>query len=86
MENICDFAKNGKIAVDIIKEDVRKYKKCTYDLILMDQNMPVMDGSTATRAIREFLYQEGLDQPIICGLTGHTEQEYIKRAIESGMN
>ena len=48
--------------------------------------MPIMDGSTATRAIREFLYQKGLDQPIICGLTGHTEEEYIKRAIESGMN
>ena len=61
VEKICDSAKNGKIAVEIIKEDVRKYKKCNYDLILMDQNMPVMDGSTATTAIREFLFQKGLD-------------------------
>ena len=48
--------------------------------------MPVMDGSTATREMREFLYEKELEQPIICGVTGHTEQEYIKRAIESGMN
>ena len=82
----CDFACNGKIAVEIIKNDVKQNKRCTYDLILMDQNMPVMDGATATRNIREFLYQHELAQPIICGVTGHTEQEYVKRAMEHGMN
>ena len=35
--------------------------------------MPVMDGSTATRQIIEFLYEKKLEQPIICGVSGHTE-------------
>lgn len=40
-----DFAENGQIAVD-------KVQKSTYDLILMDLHMPVMDGMQASRAIR----------------------------------
>lgn len=36
VDKICDFAINGKIAVDIIKEDIRRNKVCSYDLILMD--------------------------------------------------
>lgn len=35
--------------------------------------MPVMDGITATRLIREYLYKEGIKQPIIIGVTGHSE-------------
>ena len=48
--------------------------------------MPVMDGCQSTKMIREFLYNKGLDQPIICGVTGHTEQQYVNKAIDSGMN
>ena len=35
--------------------------------------MPVMDGNEATTIIREFLYKKNIEQPIICGLTGHVE-------------
>ena len=48
--------------------------------------MPIMDGNEATFKIREFLYKNNIEQPIICGVTGHAEQSYIKRSIESGMN
>lgn len=59
---------------------------CSYDLILMDCNMPVMDGYDSTSKIRTFFFELGLDQPIISAVTGHTEPEYVNRAIKSGMN
>ena len=52
----------------------------------MDQNMPVMDGCTATSLIRQYLYEQEIDQPIICGVTGHTEEEYINKCMEYDMN
>lgn len=44
---VVEIAGNGKIALDKVRET-------NYDIILMDLQMPVMDGYTATRAIREF--------------------------------
>ena len=52
----------------------------------MDYEMPDMDGTETTNLIREFLYFENIDQPIIVGVTGHSDQKYIDRATESGMN
>ena len=66
---------------------IRNNGRLSYDdCILMDFNMPIMDGVTATRLIREFLYSEGIQQPIVIGVTGHTEQEYIVEAIQNGVN
>jgi len=61
-------------------------QKCGFDLILMDCNMPFLDGYEATILIREFLYSQGIKQPIIVAITGHSEPEYVKRAINAGMN
>ena len=44
-----------------------------YNLILMDLNMPGMDGNTAMNLIRQHLYDIGKEQPIISAITGHTE-------------
>ncbi len=44
---VCEKAYNGQQAVDIIKDDIQNNhmgKKCSFSLILMDCNMPVMDG------------------------------------------
>ena len=47
---------------------------CDYELIFMDCNMPFMDGYEATQKIRQLYFDNGLTQPIISALTGHTEQ------------
>ena len=48
--------------------------------------MPFMDGYESTTLIREFLYAKNLPQPIITGITGHIESQYVKRCFNSGMN
>ena len=48
--------------------------------------MPFMDGYEATGNIREYFYSKGVDQPIIIAVTGHTEDQFIQRCYNSGMN
>lgn len=52
----------------------------------MDCNMPIMDGYEATDKIREFLYLYGIIQPLIVAVTGHSEESYVERALNSGIN
>ena len=88
IKTTCTRATSGKMALDILKEDVvkNKYNDSSYKLILMDYEMPEMDGLETTKQIREFLYQEGIDQPIIACITGHSDEKYINNAIKAGMN
>jgi CheY-like chemotaxis protein len=45
IKKVCQKALNGLEAVEIIKKDIiENENKCSYDLILMDCNMPIMDG------------------------------------------
>jgi CheY-like chemotaxis protein/two-component sensor histidine kinase len=69
-----DVASNGEIAVE-------KAKQNKYDIILMDLQMPVMDGYTATRKIRE----SNNTTPIIA-LTASITMDIQGRAMEFGMN
>jgi CheY-like chemotaxis protein len=87
----CEKALSGSIALQMVIDDFEAQeqtagKKSKYTLILMDCNMPGMDGFETTDKIREFLYSKHADQPIISAITGHMEQMYIDKAIMSGMN
>ena len=52
----------------------------------MDCNMPFMDGYQCTQKIREYLHAQRVKQPLISAVTGHTENAYVKRCIDCGMN
>jgi CheY-like chemotaxis protein len=48
--------------------------------------MPIMDGYNSTYQIRKFLTENRIKQPIITAVTGHTEESYVKKCFEYGMN
>lgn len=75
-----EYAENGEIAVDLLS----KSPAGTFALILMDIQMPVMDGLTASRAIRALDHPDAGSIPII-GLSANAFQEDIQKAKESGM-
>ena len=78
---LVDSAENGAVAV----EKVSTAAPGSYDLLLMDVQMPIMDGYTATRKIR------ALDDPAraklpILAMTANAFDEDRRNALESGMN
>ena len=76
-----DIAENGVIAV----EKVGTAAPGQYDLVLMDVQMPIMDGYTATRRIRE-LGSPALAGIPILAMTANAFDEDRRNALESGMN
>ena len=76
----CVRAVNGKECVKLFEAG-----KETYDAILMDMQMPVMNGLDATRAIRILLFPEAKQIPIIA-LTANAYQEDAQKCKEAGMN
>ena len=72
-----DEAENGAVAVE-------KFKDGSYDLILMDIEMPIMDGYSATRAIRAIEQASGRRRVPILALTASVLAEALKKAIDAG--
>ncbi len=73
-----DIANNGKEALSL-------FEKNSYDLILMDIQMPVMDGVEATKRIREIEKHKGGHIPILA-LTASAFSDEIKEFLEAGMD
>ena len=74
-------AENGQQAVELFKEKPAG----TFDAILMDLMMPVMDGYTATRKIRSLEHADAKTIPIIA-MTANAFQEDAEKCIAVGMN
>jgi signal transduction histidine kinase len=70
-----DIAEDGQQAVTKVTNSPH------YDLILMDVQMPVMDGYEATKALRE----KGFASLVICGLSANAMQDDYQKAFDAGM-
>lgn len=76
-----EVARNGQIAVEMVKKMEPGY----YRLVLMDVQMPVMNGYEATRAIRELPDRRLASIPILA-MTANVFEEDKQESIKSGMN
>jgi len=72
-----DIAENGEIAVS-------KFISGKFDLVLMDMQMPVLDGYGAVRKIREWERANGLRHTPIAALTASALEEDVQNTIEAG--
>ncbi len=71
-------AENGRIAVEMVRKE-------NFDLILMDVQMPEMDGFEATAAIRRLQQESGKRTPIVA-MTAHALAGYKERCLDAGMD
>ena len=78
---VIEEAEDGQIAVDKIEQSTPGY----YDLVLMDIQMPVMDGYTATKTIRRLPNKLVANVPIIA-MTANAFEEEKRQALSCGMN
>ena len=74
-----DVAENGAIAL-------QKFTAGTYDLVLMDMQMPVKDGYTATREIRRWEKQNGVAETPVVALTAYALKEDTQKSLDAGCN
>ncbi len=72
-----ETAANGQIAVEM-------FLRGSYDLVLMDIQMPVMDGYAATKAIRALEKEQGRSPVPILALTANALQSEVPRSLEAG--
>ncbi|MCD6092104.1 MAG: response regulator [Bacteroidales bacterium] len=74
-----DIAENGKVALE-------KYKLDTYDLILMDVQMPIMSGIEATKEIRRYENENHIDPIKIIAVTAFALDNKRQECMEAGMD
>ena len=75
--SIVEMAENGRVALE-------KFQTGTYDLVLMDVQMPIMDGLQATNAIRQWEREHHRTPTPILALTAHALKEDAKKSLDAG--
>ncbi|GHS90762.1 hypothetical protein FACS1894107_02680 [Planctomycetales bacterium] len=78
-----DCAENGGVAVDKFTAAATAHP---YDVVLMDVQMPEMDGLEATRQIRLYEQEHALAPTLVVALTADVFAEDIKKCLDAGMN
>ncbi|OCF32334.1 hypothetical protein I316_06002 [Kwoniella heveanensis BCC8398] len=82
----CDVANHGQEALDLLYHQRASGDQRPYDAILMDLEMPVMDGLTAVKHIRQSENNGSLDRQLVIALTGNARQGQIDQALAAGMD
>jgi CheY-like chemotaxis protein len=80
-----------RVTIDIVEGGLAAVDKatapdCNFDVVLMDCEMPDIDGYTATRRIREYESATGRGRLPIVALTAHALAEFVERSISAGMD
>jgi CheY-like chemotaxis protein len=78
MPYLIDYAENGREGLD------KFISQGPYDLVLMDMQMPIMDGYTAVREIRVWEEREGKKHTVVIALTAYAMQGDVQRSLDSG--
>lgn len=76
-----EIVADGKLALDLYSKD-----PSAFDAIIMDYEMPVLDGCQATAAIRQLEAEQQLKPITIIALTAHVLDEFRERCLTSGMD
>ncbi len=79
-----DFAFNGEEALHLLQQN--QQQGTPYNLVLMDCDMPVMDGFIATQKIRQWEKMNGIGNCPIYALTAHALQEQVEQCLAAGMD
>ncbi|MEI9814251.1 MAG: response regulator [Acidobacteriota bacterium] len=74
---ILEHVPDGSVAV-------QRFQSQTFDVVLMDMTMPILDGHEATRRIRQWEYDQRRGPTPILALTAHAQAEEVKRCQDSG--
>ncbi|MBF0350610.1 MAG: response regulator [SAR324 cluster bacterium] len=77
MGGTVDLAENGQ-------EGVTLFQKNHYDLVLIDMQMPVLDGYSATRQIRQWEQSQKKTPTTILALTAHAFKEELQKCLDAG--
>ncbi|MCP5150789.1 MAG: response regulator [Ectothiorhodospiraceae bacterium] len=88
-ELICDLLEETGYVVTITVDGAQAleaYRRGDYRIVLMDMQMPVMDGLTATRAIRSFERSAGRPRTPVVALTGNATEDTRRSALEAGVD
>ena len=75
----CDSCFNGREAVNMVK------KNNNYDFVLMDCNMPVLNGWDATREILELVGKKEVNRVVIIACTAYDDASSLKKCTDAGM-
>lgn len=81
-------ANNGQQALDLVKEQVQLRCNCClqFKLILMDINMPIMDGHEATRNLKAMMEKKEIPSTKIVAVTAYVNDDDKVKCFESGMD